>query len=145
MKIFATKTPPDNTINRIVDLENQMADVLNRFKNLPAPTVVAAAAPVGNVELSFDANDLLQRVRALEDRADKSDRRLDKDEEILADHERRIKALEGMDLSAAAMPVSASGEIDTASIMKQITLMKTEQNSMRTDFNSYKQTVVQDL
>lgn len=143
MKIFATKTPPDNTINRIVDLENQMADVLNRFKNLPAPTEVAAA-PVGNVELSFDANDLIQRVRALEDRADKSDRRLDKDEEILADHERRIKALEGMDLSAA-MPVSASGEIDTASIMKQITLIKTEQNSMRTDFNSYKQTVVQDL
>ena len=76
-------------------------------------------------------------MRSLEDRADKSDRRFVKDEDILDDHERRIKALEAMDLSAAA-PVSSSGEIDTASILKQLNLVKAEQSSMRTDFNNYK-------
>ena len=97
-----------------------MADVFGKFKNLPAPTqqiVQNVQQTTGNLELPFDADDLLQRVRSLEDRADKSDRRFDKDEDILADHERRIKALEAMDLSAAA-PVSATGEIDTASILK---------------------------
>jgi len=94
--------------------------------------------------LSFDADDLLQRVRSLEGRADKSDRRLDKDEEDLADHERRIKALEAMDLSTAA-PISVSGEIDTTSILKMLNMVKIEQSSMRTDFNSYKPQVGQDL
>ena len=103
-------------------------------------TVQQAAAP-SSPELPFDADDLLQRVRSLEDRANKSDRRFDKDEDIIADHERRIKALEAMDLSAAA-PVSTSGEIDTASILKQLNLVKAEQSSMRSDFNSYKQQIV---
>ena len=33
MKIFAAKTPPDNTIKRIEDLEAMMNDVNNRLKN----------------------------------------------------------------------------------------------------------------
>jgi len=105
MKIFASKTPPDNTIKRIEALEDQMADVNARLNNL---------------NTNIDLPDLLRRVQSLETRADKSDRRLDQDEDTLADHERRIKALESMDLSAGA----PSGELDTASILKQLNLVR---------------------
>lgn len=47
-----------------------------------------------------------------------------------------------MDFGAGA-PVS--GDLDTAAILKQVALVKTEQNSMRTDFNNYKTSLVQDL
>jgi len=115
MKIFACKTPPDNTIIRIEALEAQMANL--------------------------NPEDVLRRLQALERRADKTDNRLDADEESLADHERRIKALEAMDLNAG--PV-VTGDLDTAAILKQLNLVKVEQSGMRTDFNSYKITVVQD-
>lgn len=113
MKIFACKTPPDNTINRIAALEEMM-------KNL-------------------NPDDVLRRIKALEARADKTDNRLDANDDFLADHERRIKALEAMDLSAAA-PVT--GDIDTAAILKQVNLVKAETSSLRSDFNSYKGQVV---
>ena len=63
-------------------------------------------------------------------------------DETLSDHERRLKALESMDLSASA-PVT--GEIDTAAILKQLNLVKTEQQSMRQDFNDYKVKMIGDL
>lgn len=93
-------------------------------------------AGTGEVGASLDAdamdkiNDLLRRVKALETRADKTDGRLDKDEAQLVDHERRIKALEAMDLSAS--PV-VSGEIDTAAILQQINILKAEVTSVRTE------------
>ena len=54
----------------------------------------------------------------METRADKTDRHQAQQDETLTDHERRIKALEAMDLSASVpVPVSSSGEIDTAAIL----------------------------
>ena len=53
----------------------------------------------------------------METRADKTDRHQDQQDETLTDHERRIKALEAMDLSAT-VPVAAGGDIDTAAILK---------------------------
>lgn len=105
MNVFACKSPPDSTIVRIEELEKQVADLAKR--------------PVGTGEgLDADAmdklNDLLRRVKSLETRADKTDGRLDKDEASLADHERRIKALEAMDMS----PMAVSGDIDTAAILQ---------------------------
>ena len=49
MKIFATKTPPDNTIKRIEQLEGMVADLNDRLKNFKGD------AP----ELPFDPVDLL--------------------------------------------------------------------------------------
>ena len=46
-----------------------------------------------------------------------------------------------MDMTAAA----PSGDLDTASILKQVKMVQAEQNSLRTNFNEYKQQVVQDL
>ena len=134
MKLFAAKTPPDNTIKRIENLESMVTDLNDKLKNFNP-----VAAPT---ELPFDANDLLQRVQSLEKRAGEADRRFDKDEEVLADHERRIKALESMDMTPSAAP---TGEIDTASILKQVSLLRAETSSMRQDFNDYKQKVIGDL
>ena len=134
MKLFAAKTPPDNTIKRIENLESMVTDLNDKLKNFNP-----VAAPT---ELPFDANDLIQRVQSLEKRAGEADRRFDKDEEVLADHERRIKALESMDMTPSAAP---TGEIDTASILKQVNLLRAETSSMRSDFNDYKQKVIGDL
>ena len=101
MDLFACKNPPDNTINRIEALEKQMLDALANNDKI---------------------NDLLRRAQSLETRADKSDRRLDGNDDTLADHERRIKALESMDLSPGA-PVQVSGDLDTAAILKQLQLV----------------------
>ena len=115
MNLFACKSPPDNTINRIAALEKQMLDALNNSDKI---------------------NDLMRRVQSLETRADKTDNRLDVDDNILADHERRIKALESMDMGAGA-PVG--GDLDTAAILKQLKLVQVEVSSMRSDFTSFKQ------
>lgn len=155
MKLFACKTPPDNTIKRIEALEKELEDVKKRLANQKSSTIVTNvtkesndAAPASSSEplsLPFDADDLLQRVRSLEDRADKSDRRFDKHEGTLDDHERRIKALEGMDFGSSGPAPVVTGELDTASILKQLKLVQAEQSSMRTELNNYKQQVVGDL
>ena len=38
MNIFAAKTPPDNTINRIEALEKKVTDLLNR--PIPEPQII---------------------------------------------------------------------------------------------------------
>ena len=73
MEIFASKMPPDNTINRIEELEKQMADALGKTDKI---------------------DDLLRRVKALETRAYKTYKKLDAADITLRDHETRIKALE---------------------------------------------------
>ena len=72
-------------------------------------------------------------MQSLETKDKEKDRRFDKDEEVLADHERRIKALEAMDMTA-----SPTGEVDTGAILKQINLIRAETSSLRQDFNDYK-------
>ena len=47
-----------------------------------------------------------------------------------------------MDMTPSAAP---TGEIDTASILKQVSLLRAETSSMRQDFNDYKQKVIGDL
>lgn len=72
MKIFAMKSPPDSTIDRIEELEKQMKDVLNRLKNMPA-TATTSSGPGLDQDALNRLNDLLQRVQSLETRADKTD------------------------------------------------------------------------
>ena len=148
MNIFAAKTPPDNTINRIEALEKKVTDLLNRpipepqiihqtvqnVKNVTqeapvqaAPVPVEPAGPIIDQASLDKIDDLLRRVQGLETRADKTDRHQAQQDETLTDHERRIKALEAMDLSASVpVPVSSSGEIDTAAILQQINIVKAE-------------------
>ena len=141
MNIFAAKTPPDNTINRIEALEKKVQSLLDR--PIPEPQVIhqtvqnvkqvtqeapVQAAPVpsgpGLDQAALDKiDDLLRRVQGLETRADKTDRHQDQQDETLTDHERRIKALEAMDVSAT---VPVSGEVDTAAILKQVNIVKAE-------------------
>ena len=132
MNMFASKNPPDNTIKRIEELEKQVKDLLGR--------------PVGGAGLDADAmdklNDLARRVQALETRADKTDRQMENAENQLADHERRIKALESMDMSG---PATVSGDIDTAAILKQVNLVRTELNQVRNDHNALSTKVTNDL
>ncbi len=132
MNMFASKNPPDNTIKRIEELEKQMKDLMGR--------------PVGGSGLDADAmdklNDLLRRVQALETRADKTDNKLKGHEDQLSDHERRIKALEAMDFSG---PANVSGDIDTAAILKQVNLVRTELNQVRNDQNAFQTKVTNDL
>ena len=42
MKIFAAKTPPDNTIKRIEDLESMMTDLNGRLKNVNPTKAIEA-------------------------------------------------------------------------------------------------------
>ena len=111
MNLFACKSPPDNTINRIDALEKQMLDALSNSDKI---------------------NDLMRRVQSLETRADKTDNFLD-------DHERRLKALENMDMSPP------TGDLDTAAILKQLKLVQVEVSSMRNDFTSFKEQNATDL
>ena len=145
MNIFASKNPPENTIKRIVTLENQISDILKNMNNKPAPvgeTLVASAGPGLDADAMDKLNDLLRRVQSLETRADKTDRHQDVQDETLADHERRIKALESMDLTASP---AITGDVDTAAILKQLNLVKSEVNSMRSEFTEYKSKMKTDL
>lgn len=119
--LFACKSPPDNTIKRIEALEKQMQDAMANNDKI---------------------NDLLRRVQSLETRADKTDRRLDLNDDALAGHEKRIKALESIDLGAGA-PVS--GNLDTAAILKQLQLVQVEVSQMRNDLTSFKEQYAVDL
>lgn len=137
MNVFACKSPPDSTIVRIEELEKQVADLAKR------PVGTGEVGPALDADAMDKINDLLRRVKSLETRADKTDGRLDKDEASLADHERRIKALEAMDLSAS--PVAVSGEIDTAAILQQINILKAEVSSVRTESQAFQSKMVADL
>ena len=55
------------------------------------------------------------------------------------DHERRLKALENMDMSPP------TGDLDTAAILKQLKLVQVEVSSMRNDFTSFKEQNATDL
>ena len=158
MNIFAAKTPPDNTINRIEALEKKVQQLLDR--PIPEPQIihqtvqnvknVTEEAPVqaapqgpGLDQAALDKiDDLLRRVQGLETRADKTDRHQDQQDETLTDHERRIKALEAMDLSAS---VPVSGEVDTAAILKQVNMVKAEVSQVRSEFTSFKDKTISDL
>ena len=115
MKLFACKSPPDNTINRIQALEDKMADQNGKF------------------------DDLLRRVQGLETRADKSDNRLDGCDNTLDDHERRIKMLESMETGAV------TGDVDTAAILKIVNQVKAELSMVRSDLSSFSLKTTQDL
>ena len=102
--IFASKNPPDNTIKRIFDLENQFKDLNGKCGGLH------------NVlqRLIYDFED---RVGKLETRADKSDKKLDAHDIDIEDLKRRLTAVEGMEMPA--MPeVKEVANLDTAGIMK---------------------------
>ena len=102
--IFASKNPPDNTIKRIFDLENQFKDLNSKFGGLDNVTQ----------RLIYDFED---RVGKLETRADKSDKKLDAHDIDIEDLKRRLTAVEGMEMPA--MPeVKEVANLDTAGIMK---------------------------
>lgn len=102
--IFASKNPPDNTIKRIFDLENQFKDLNGKFGGLDNVTQ----------RLIYDFED---RVGKLETRADKSDKKLDAHDIDIEDLKRRLTAVEGMEMPA--MPeVKEVANLDTAGIMK---------------------------
>ena len=133
MNMFASKNPPDNTIKRIEELEKMVKDLMGR--------------PVGSGEgLSADAmdklNDLLRRVQSLETRADRTDNKLKEQDDQLSDHERRIKALEAMDFTG---PANVSGDLDTAAILKQVNLVRTELNQVRNEQNAFATKTANDL
>jgi polyhydroxyalkanoate synthesis regulator phasin len=129
MNIFASKTPPDNTIKRIEELENQI-------KNLGNP------GPAGlDGDSMSKLNDLLRRVQSLETRADKSDRRMDLADDMLADHERRIKALESKDVPMPEI-TSSSGEVDMTALKNFIAL---EVSKVRNEVNTLESKVKVDL
>ena len=65
MELFASKSPPDNTINRIEALEKQIAKM---------GTGGDTKGPGLDADAMDKLNDLLRRVQALETRADKTDR-----------------------------------------------------------------------
>ena len=160
MNIFAAKTPPDNTINRIEALEKKVHDLLNReppapqiihqtvqnIKNVseeaPVQAAPVPAAPVLDQDALDKIEDLLRRVQGLETRADKTDRHQDQQDETLTDHERRIKALEAMDLSAS---VPVSGDVDTAAILKQVNIVKAEVSQVRSESLTFKEKTINDL
>ena len=160
MNIFAAKTPPDNTINRIEALEKKVHDLLNReppapqiihqtvqnIKNVseeaPVQAAPVPAAPVLDQDALDKIEDLLRRVQGLETRADKTDRHQDQQDETLNDHERRIKALEAMDLSAS---VPVSGDVDTAAILKQVNIVKAEVSQVRSESLTFKEKTINDL
>ena len=101
--IFASKNPPDNTIKRIYDLENQFKDLNGKLGGLDGVTQRLM--------------DLEGRVGKLETRADKSDKKLDAHDIDIEDLKRRLTAVEGMEMPA--MPeVKEVANLDTAGIMK---------------------------
>ena len=133
--MFASKNPPENTIKRIEALEKMVDELRNR------PVATGNSGPGLDADAMDKLNDLLRRVKDLETRADKSDRRHEQEESQLEDHERRIRALESMDHS----PVTVSGDVDTAAILKQVNLVRTELNQVRNDHNALSTKVTNDL
>lgn len=94
--VFAMKTKPDDTINRIVELENQAKEMLDRHN-----------------EADKLASNSCDRLTALEAKVDDN-------------HEKRIKTLEDdvKAIRAAMANISTGGtgggEIDTSAIMMKI-------------------------
>ena len=100
--IFASKNPPDNTIKRIYDLENQFKDLNGKLGGLDGVTQRLL--------------DLEGRVGKLEVRADKSDKKLDAHDIDIEELKRRLSAVENMEMPA--MEVKEVANLDTAGIMK---------------------------
>ena len=98
--IFARKTPPDNTIKRIEELEKKLAD-------------------------QSELEKLAARVRDLETHKEKSDKRHDTNETDISDLKKRLTSLEAAS-GASVVEMPSSGEVDTAMIMKQIAIVKAE-------------------
>ena len=98
--IFARKTPPDNTIKRIEELEKKLAD-------------------------QSELEKLAARVRDLETHKEKSDKRHDTNETDISDLKKRLTTLEASS-GASVVEMPSSGEVDTAMIMKQIAIVKAE-------------------
>ena len=110
---------------------------MTELANQPKPEVVQSSGGPGLDQDALDKlNDLLKRVQSLETRADKTDRTLGAHDDTLADHERRIKALEAMDMTPSN--VTVTGEIDSDAILKQLKLVQVEVNQMRSDHNDFK-------
>lgn len=117
--IFASKSPPDNTIKRIEALEKQVAS------------------------MSKVDEDLTKRVVALEAFCDDTDHVIhEQHDKVFALLDKRIKKLEAAE--APVMP-NMTGDIDTAAILKQVNLVKTELSQVRTDLSKFSQKTTADL
>ena len=116
--IFAAKTPPDNTIKRIYDLENALKDLNGKVSGLDG-----AAERL---------QDLEARVGKLETRADKSDKKLDTHDIDIEELKRRLAAVESMEMPA--MPeMKEVANLDTEGIMKQIHFIRNEFNTFKVE------------
>ena len=132
MELFASKSPPDNTINRIEALEKQIAKM---------GTGGDTKGPGLDADAMDKLNDLLRRVQALETRADKTDRNQLQNEEMFADHERRLKLLESKDVPMPEI-TSSTGEVDMSALKQFIAL---EVSKVRLEVNSLDSKVKTDL
>ena len=90
--VFASKNPPDNTIKRIEALEAKVAD-LDGFKDQATQQLAKHTSDIASLQ-------------GLQD--------------ILNQHDARIKALENMEAP------TVSGDLDTDAILKQVNLVKSE-------------------
>lgn len=119
--IFASKTPPDNTIKRIYDLENSLKELNGKVNGLDG-----AAERL---------QDLEARVGKLETRADKSDKKLDTHDIDIDELKRRLAAVESMEMPA--MPeIKEVANLDTEGIMKQIHFIRNEFNTFKVEVGS---------
>ena len=121
MKMFAMKSPPDNTIVRIQALEDALKKLPKEVSISSGPLTinnpnVASSGPGLDQDALDRINDLMRRVQTLETRADKTDRTMGDHDDKLADHERRITALEGIEMAPSG--VTVTGEIDSDAILK---------------------------
>lgn len=146
MQMFAMKTPPENTIKRIEDLENQLqalSDSLKMRPNSSATNLRPSSSGTGlDAEAISRLEDLMQRVVKLETRADKTDKRLDTAEEEIEALKRRLAVLESMDMSASP---TVSGDIDTGAILKQVNMVKVELQQVRGDQIAHKEKTSVDI
>lgn len=132
MELFASKSPPDNTINRIEALEKQIAKI---------GTGGDTKGPGLDADAMDKLNDMLRRVQALETRADKTDRNQLSNEEMFADHERRLKLLESKEMPMPEI-TSSTGEVDMSALKQFIAL---EVSKVRLEVNNLDSKIKTDL
>ena len=109
--VFASKNPPDNTIKRIEALEAKVAD-LDGFKDQATQQLAKHTSDIASLQ-------------GLQD--------------ILNQHDARIKALENMEAP------TVSGDLDTDAILKQVNLVKSELSQVRNDLSSFSTKTTNDL